>query len=156
MLCIGCHTEFGRFCVLAGIKHDLHNRKFCLGCSPIGQRVYPTKVGTLCQCTACGTQYVYMGKKSGASTQRCKPCYGIKARHELKGKAVTYKGGCCIKCGYCKILSAMEFHHRNPLEKDFQIGGNHTRKWTSIQTELDKCDLLCANCHRETHDTYGI
>lgn len=29
---------------------------------------------------------------------------------------------------------------------------NNCRKWEIVKKELDKCDLLCANCHMETHD----
>lgn len=70
-----------------------------------------------------------------------------------KSICVNYKGGKCMTCGYCKCLSALEFHHRNPEEKDPSIKqfskGNFTER---IKKELDKCDLLCANCHRELHD----
>jgi 5-methylcytosine-specific restriction endonuclease McrA len=66
-------------------------------------------------------------------------------------KAVAYKGGKCVKCGYNKSLSALQFHHTNPLEKDFGIGDNINRPWDSIKNELDKCILLCGNCHSEEH-----
>lgn len=38
----------------------------------------------------------------------------------------------------------------NPLEKEFTISGG-TRSFESLKLELDKCVLLCANCHRELH-----
>jgi hypothetical protein len=44
------------------------------------------------------------------------------------------------------------FHHRNPKDKDFNISGNHGRSWSKIEAELDKCDLMCHNCHNELHD----
>ncbi len=72
-------------------------------------------------------------------------------RWNLKKKCVEYKGGKCRNCGYNKCLGAFHFHHTNPKEKDFSISGSHTRKWDIIKEELDKCILLCANCHAEEH-----
>lgn len=74
-------------------------------------------------------------------------------RKEIKQKAVAYKGGGCEICGYDKCLAALTFHHRNPAEKDFGISDiMNTITWARIQKELDKCYLLCANCHAEVHN----
>ena len=64
--------------------------------------------------------------------------------------AVEYKGGKCRICGYDKCAGALDFHHKNPLEKDFTISGN-AGKWDNIKEELDKCEMLCKNCHAEQH-----
>ena len=66
-----------------------------------------------------------------------------------KQKAVDYKSGKCSVCGYNKCLSALEFHHTNPEEKD---GYNSHWTFERNKSELDKCVLLCANCHREKHE----
>lgn len=52
-------------------------------------------------------------------------------------------------------MAALEFHHINPDEKEFQIDMRHfsNNSLEKLQTELDKCILLCANCHREEHNT---
>jgi hypothetical protein len=83
----------------------------------------------------------------------CKLCYKeFDNRHFLKQECITYKGGSCIKCGYSKCIAALEFHHRDLQQKDIQISSLRHRKLNPmIEKELDKCDLLCANCHRETH-----
>jgi hypothetical protein len=71
-------------------------------------------------------------------------------RRRTKLKAVEYKGGKCVRCGYNKCISALEFHHRDPSKKDFGIAkSGNCVAWEKILVELDKCDLLCANCHRE-------
>ena len=70
---------------------------------------------------------------------------------KLKIMAVEYLGGKCIKCGYDKCIWAMDFHHRNPKEKKYSIGTYFSRSWEKLKKELDKCDLVCANCHREIH-----
>ena len=73
-------------------------------------------------------------------------------RRQLKEKAVDYKGGKCCKCDYSKCIGALEFHHTDPNEKDFSMSvQGYTRSWEKIKKELDKCILVCANCHREIH-----
>jgi 5-methylcytosine-specific restriction endonuclease McrA len=68
----------------------------------------------------------------------------------MKLKAVAYKGGKCISCGFNKYIAAMEFHHLDSKQKDFSLSGM-TISWVRMQKELDKCALLCANCHRAAH-----
>ena len=75
-----------------------------------------------------------------------------KRRKKVRMMAVAYKGGRCEKCGYDRCMEALEFHHTNPAKKDFSISSKgYTRSWKRVQDELDKCAILCANCHRETH-----
>ena len=64
--------------------------------------------------------------------------------------AIKYKGGRCEICGYCRYQGALDLHHRNPKEKNFGIAQKgYTRSWEKTKAELDKCVLVCANCHRE-------
>jgi len=73
-------------------------------------------------------------------------------RRALKNKAIEYKGGKCISCGYNKCPGALTFHHTNPAEKEFGIASDGIyRKFEKIKEELDKCILLCMNCHAELH-----
>ena len=73
-------------------------------------------------------------------------------RRKNKDMAIEYKGGKCEKCGYNKCNGALEFHHLNPEEKDFSISTSGTTKsFERIKKEIDKCILVCANCHREIH-----
>jgi hypothetical protein len=66
-------------------------------------------------------------------------------------KCIAYKGGKCIYCGYNKCPRSLVFHHRDPTTKSFGISGNYGLGWPLLQAELDKCDLICANCHGEIH-----
>lgn len=75
-------------------------------------------------------------------------------RKKRKDLAVEYKGGCCIVCGYKRCISALEFHHLDPSQKDFSFSAkNHHAKVSmeELKVELDKCVLLCSNCHKEVH-----
>lgn len=83
-------------------------------------------------------------------SSKCKNKYGVdKQRWKLKFRAVALSGGKCIRCGYSRCITALEFHHRNPLDKLFAISHPHTRSWEKIKAEVEKCDLLCSNCHQE-------
>ena len=76
-----------------------------------------------------------------------------KRRKKLKVMAIDYKGGKCCICGYCKCNSALEFHHIGGEEKKFGLSVRGlTRSWEKTKTELNKCILVCANCHREIHE----
>jgi 5-methylcytosine-specific restriction endonuclease McrA len=77
----------------------------------------------------------------------------VKARRKkVRQMAIEYKGGRCQLCGYNRCIEALEFHHNNSSSKDFSISEKgYTRSWVKVKEELDKCMLLCANCHREIH-----
>jgi predicted HNH restriction endonuclease len=56
----------------------------------------------------------------------------------------------CQLCGYNKCVRALHFHHIDPSLKEFNISSQNS-DWTKIQIELDKCILVCSNCHMEIH-----
>lgn len=101
-------------------------------------------------CTECGRSYIYK-RSGGGTTKVCNSCSVNKRRVGLKQKCVDYKGGKCVVCGYNKCNEALDFHHIDESTKEFAISGSHARSWEKIRAELDKCALLCANCHREVH-----
>lgn len=95
--------------------------------------------------------------KSDFSTY-CKECTKqdvFDRQRKLKQQCVDYKGGKCSECGYNKCIGALDFHHLDPNKKDFSIGKKAINSFSDIiKKELDKCILLCANCHREKHYLY--
>jgi len=75
-----------------------------------------------------------------------------KRRKKIRELAIEHKGGKCELCGYDQCGDALEFHHNSASEKDFGISDKgYTRSWIKVKEELDKCQILCANCHREIH-----
>ena len=75
-------------------------------------------------------------------------------RRTMKARCIAYLGGACKVCGYNKSHAALEFHHRDPSSKEFQLSTGRTKGWERTKSELDKCDLLCSNCHREVHGAW--
>ena len=171
-ICKQCGNQFKTRVVLeSGEVKNLGSRKFCLTCSPWGFHntavIPPTitnNIDTKC-CSKCGKEksksksefYVRRGKTLRPVCKECHNEYDKTKGLALKLAAVEYKGGKCSVCGYCKYTGALDFHHLDPKQKDFNISKNLHSKPSieSIKEELDKCILLCANCHRELHGEEG-
>lgn len=88
-----------------------------------------------------------------STVRKLKKKYG----HEHKATLILLKGGKCSKCGieYTGENGAcFDFHHTNPEEKDFNIT-TYLRYYSKIPDkiikEIDKCELVCSNCHRLIH-----
>lgn len=93
---------------------------------------------------------------NGRFTQ-CKKCRRLKQNNTTRNHKITlvqYKGGKCEICGYNRCIAALDFHHRNPNEKD--PNWRNMRRWNPerVKREVNKCQLVCRNCHSEIH--YGI
>lgn len=90
---------------------------------------------------------------------RCKKCSVVavtKRRKTLKTKAVEYMGGRCAHCQNIFPDCVYEFHHTEPEHKDFGLSAKGiTWGWAKIEAELNKCIMLCSNCHRIEHFAKG-
>ena len=80
---------------------------------------------------------------------RCGSCNTKIRRYRAKAAAVEYLGGKCVKCGWQGNQAALQFHHLKG--KDFTIGNAANKSWDFIKKEIQKCILLCANCHMIEH-----
>jgi len=111
---------------------------------------------TIMTCKKHGETEFRLYKEKDNFRWRCFKCNMesvAKRRKKIKEKAIEYLGGKCSKCGYSKCSRALEFHHINPEEKDFGLSQKGlTRAWERTRKELDKCILLCSNCHAELHE----
>ena len=102
-------------------------------------------------CTRCDRSFIY-NRKNGHRKSLCNGCAVTIYRQRRKQKCIEYKGGKCQTCGYNNCAAALQFHHRDPNEKDFGLSHKGMPySWEKTKKELDKCDLLCANCHFELH-----
>ena len=119
-----------KICLICGEKFNTipkgESRKYCFNCSP---------------------SYIKGDTKGRAAAITA-------IRHAVKKACIKRKGGKCEICGYDKCIYALEFHHLDPMEKEFNIGaytGNMNVNLEAVFNEVDKCILVCANCHREIH-----
>lgn len=116
------------------------------------------------KCKICGIQLIGMQKMYCSNNCKSRGHYknSIQGNSMHRQKRVSLErkiffikqlGGGCSNCGYNKNLSAMEFHHKDPSTKDFPLDarrfGNNSMK--TLEIEVNKCELLCSNCHREHH-----
>lgn len=64
------------------------------------------------------------------------------------------------ECNVCKLVDKdypqiYDFHHKDPTQKDFAISQT-SKSLEKLKSELDKCIVLCANCHRREHANIGV
>lgn len=141
------------------------NRSTCFECKPIRHRNNDVEVDGKKICNGChqllSTDNFYVNTITGKFKSLCKKCHNLKmpARHLSKQiinkkKAIEYKGGKCERCGYDKFYGAIEFHHRDLKSKtgDISFQRQQNKDFEYWKPELDKCMILCANCHREVHN----
>lgn len=86
----------------------------------------------------------------------------MSASNDNRKEKVAYlrsvKTGGCVICGYKKCLDSLVFHHINPNNKykrknyiKRDASNLTSRSWRKLLTEIDKCTIVCANCHAEIH-----
>lgn len=108
------------------------------------------------KCKFCGETNHDLFMKNGKYTSKslCKKCHSkntVLRFRKNKERMVAYKGGKCSICGYNKCLGALDFHHLDPKKKDINWIKIKTWSFEKAKKELDKCILVCSNCHREIH-----
>ena len=125
------------------------------------------------QCKQCGREVEQSHRKGGRSKLYCNESCRAKWNYSLnpdvisrktyvkqraraysnKWKALQYKGSKCQSCGEDRPATLC-FHHRNPSDKKMNLDGRSfaNRKWDLLKEEVDKCDLLCHNCHNIIHN----
>lgn len=59
------------------------------------------------------------------------------------------RGNKCESCGYNKVPEILEFAHKKGTKKVMSISNLMRKKWVLVLEELEKCFLLCPNCHSE-------
>lgn len=164
--CLKCGKEFPFHCFIDGKKRNFKNRVYCLECSPFGQ--HNTKklhipetvnynIATSKKCPRCkrifDLDFFYI-KKNGKPCCYCKQCNNIittNRQKDIKRKCIEYKGNRCQLCGYDKYIEVLSFHHIDPDKKDFTIANRKCLSMDNLKPELDKCLLVCSNCHIEIH-----
>ena len=112
-------------------------------------------------CTKCGKElpieeFNWRDKAKGTRRSECKYCHTnyMKNKYQEKKQAIQeLKSECsCAKCGD-KRGYLLDYHHLNPKEKETTVARMTSNYYSleKIQQEINKCIVLCANCHREFH-----
>ncbi len=157
--CLKCQQHFPNRKKIDGRAHVLSTRKYCLDCSPFKKhntaRIHEVKSCRVCpRCKTEKPLGEFYKRRSGKSPSvyciLCSKEQAVERQKLHKAKAIEYKGGRCIDCGYNRCVAALEFHHLDPKEKDPCVDFR-TSSFEKIKVELDKCILLCCRCHRERH-----
>lgn len=108
------------------------------------------------KCTGCNklkplSEYYKNGNRFQA---QCKECHKEHSRKIYKQKVNTvnqYKSdNGCDKCGDNRHY-VLEFHHLDPSQKDYTISDRQRASLSALMDEINKCAILCSNCHREFH-----
>lgn len=128
------------------------------------------------QCTKCGRtlpldSFRWKDKANGKKHSQCKECQSTqeklryqkdavrreavlsraKTLKERNEEYIIQKKSCgCAKCGE-KRHYVLDFHHKNPQEKSNTINNLRTSSYQVLDAEIEKCIVLCSNCHREFH-----
>lgn len=122
-------------------------------------------------CKRCGVEKPLddFPQKAGYRQKTCKECYNKaqkeyreknefyktdyqKSRtHANKMKAVEMFGNRCRDCNQSFPAYVYDFHHIFPHEKEISPNKLMSRTWDRVLVELNKCVMLCANCHRIRH-----
>ena len=113
-------------------------------------------------CLQCNKKLI--GRQSKYCCRQCKNIFlnqSLQSYHaqqergrKRKLELIKLQGDECEVCGYNKNYAALEFHHKVPADKSFQLDlrSLSNRSWEAILEEVKKCQLLCSNCHAEHHN----
>ena len=102
----------------------------------------------------------YHQKNKGRRLEQSKTWYA-KIKQDWWDIIATIMALECTLCGYASHSATLEFHHIDPIEKEVsvhQIMSGVVPNETNVKKlreELEKCKILCANCHREHHAKYN-
>ena len=122
---------------------------------PIRTSYHVSKIGDLgprasLHCDVHGIETFYFEK--AGNRYRCRQCNNdaiLRRKLALKAELVDLLGGRCSRCGYDKCVNALEFHHRDPTQKLFNVSRMTSHSRAKVLAEAEKCELVCANCHAE-------
>lgn len=142
-VCERCGAPFAARQIVDGKLRYLYRRRFCLACSPFGLHntsKAPSGIASPEELKE------HRRRRRNAKTYRSLK----KRRARRKRDLIEMRGGRCEDCSYGALPAALEFHHRDPASKDFGLGNFHG-SYERLLREAEKCDLLCAICHRLRH-----
>lgn len=134
-------------------KEVPQGKKYCNACSSIKDLTMFSSKGNSCkECANRRSRLYYQKVKQNAGWINARNDRITKDGLAKKQRAIDYLGGKCQDCQGIFPGSVYDFHHLDPNTKEHNLGNILRRKdFHTIENELAKCVLLCANCHRIRH-----
>ena len=165
MICSKCKEDksISQFNKHKGKKFGV--RGYCKACQAESEKVYRSKLKDTTVslpefkiCNSCGLtkskdDFWKRGRSPDGLRWFCKSCcantpeYIEKTYRATKRNFVVLAGGCCQRCGYQEFLPGLTFHHINRKEKGGPVSSLTYGNFEVARQEIDKCILLCSNCH---------
>lgn len=155
-VCKKCKESFPNRIKLDGKIHYLNSRSYCLNCSPwkenagyLIRKQNTRELQNLSEeakktCPICSNEFKW------TKNNVCSTCRAAYSRYKNKIYAIELLGGKCKNCN-CDDIRCLEFHHLDPSTKDVDISYLLNCSKKRITAEVEKCILLCANCHAIEH-----
>ena len=126
------------------------------------------------QCSVCKEfkeldEFYKAARRKDGRQSACKGCHAVQADNSMKKKPEKYsairrqsykKAVARYKewkehysCSFCNEDESvcLELHHKDPSQKEFQISKLRNAKWEKFIDEVNKCVVVCSNCHRKIH-----
>lgn len=99
------------------------------------------------------SHFTFVSKKGDFNKRKWQHDYMVERRAIQREFVARAKSQPCADCWVQYEPWVMQFDHRNPADKKFELSAiTGTRSTTAIEIEIAKCDVVCANCHAErTH-----
>ncbi len=154
--CAKCSQRIPRSSWIDGRKRELQRRKYCLTCSPFGS--HNTRIaGEVRRAQTTGILCAHCSKPLTAKQAKGRVCWNCRYKERSVRRllqAYEIVGYACWRCGYGKGAAGMrllDFHHVERGSKCFGLDCRNivNLAYSRVISEMKKCVLLCANCHRE-------
>lgn len=157
--CKECSQEFSDMPLIDKKWRDCKGRTHCYDCSPFKLNRIKAKREELIkqnpenyverECKVCNkTSVVVKGNNFLHICNGCRKKKNIKS-HRLS--AVNMFNNKCKDCQKTFHMNVYDFHHLNKDDKKYELSRLWGNSWKTIEEELEKCIMLCANCHRLRH-----
>lgn len=111
---------------------------------PLAPAVRVRAMNRVCSVPGCGHKHMGHGL--------CSRHYRQESRRRFWASLILARGDRCSVCGKRYPIAVYDLHHRDPAAKEFALSnaiGN--KNIDSLLAEAEKCDIVCANCHRVMH-----
>ena len=163
LCCENCGNMFPAAIIINGERKNKYNRKYCYNCSPIDSHnttsLNPVvkRACVICNKELTGNQKKFCSKlcsnkdKSRIAKQNVNRTREriFRFKRSQKENAVKYLGEKCSICGFKGDNACFDFHHNDLSTKESGISRILKYNWDTIKKELDKCVLVCGNCHEK-------